>query len=155
MSLECLVLVSIRSWISGPYWSETIRGAVLGKLPHSGHCTDSKLKHTPPVFLLKKNKNKKPKYLPWCFSLGSRLQAYHTFRGYRSARREQGPRNTISALALGLATVYQYLPERSSHTQLEPQFLQLLTGRHPRCLAWRSAAFIIAVTQDDIYICIP
>lgn len=119
---EYLALASKRYCISGHHSSKTIRETVSGRLPTPEHWTHSKLAY--PQSSCEKG------LLSWSYSRRYRLQVYHTSGGYGSAFGKGGPWDSIFVLVLGLPTACQYLPERSSYTHQESQFLQLLLRGH-------------------------
>lgn len=47
LPLHLLALMAIKPCVSRFHRAVMMRKAVLGRLPPSGHCTDSRLKHTP------------------------------------------------------------------------------------------------------------
>lgn len=47
--LDCLTLVARETYVFESHETLTIEETVLGILPLAGHCTDSRLKHTPSV----------------------------------------------------------------------------------------------------------
>ena len=119
--LQFLALVARGSCISESNKAEIIQETILGRLPPSRHCRD-RLKHTPGLAVkdLKLQLEGQASGLPY-------------LSGYGSALKEHKLGDAIFVLSHSLFTACQYLPERSSYTNLEPQFFPpvVAKGTHP------------------------
>lgn len=80
--LDCLALVAREACVPGSHETVTIVETVLSRLPHPGHRTDTRLKHSPRLSV------KEAYLLVPEFDHRSRLQDWHTSKGYRRALRE-------------------------------------------------------------------
>ena len=61
--------------VPGSHRTVTIKETVLGRLPPSGHCTDSRLEHNLSLSV------KEAICLSWSLNLRGRFQVWHTSRG--------------------------------------------------------------------------
>lgn len=100
MPFDHLALVARRTCIPRSHRIVTIRETVIGRIPSSGHRTESRLKYTPSLSV------KEAYLLVLEAQLWSRLQVWHTPRDYGGALRKCRPGNTIFVLSFCLTTVH-------------------------------------------------
>lgn len=93
--LDHLALEARGSCIPGSHGTRTIRDSVLGRLLPSGHCTDSRLKHTPSLA------EKEAYLLVRSFGLTGRLLVRHTYRElWRGSRGMKADKHDLGTLPL-------------------------------------------------------
>lgn len=93
--LDHLALEARGACIPGSHGNVTIRDSILGRLPPSGHCTGSRLKHTPSLA------EKAAYLLVHSFGLRGRLLIWHIYRGlWRGSRGTKAAEHNLGTLPL-------------------------------------------------------
>lgn len=131
--------------VIGSHRGVTIRETVFGRLPPPGHCTDTRLRHTPILFV-------KKAYCPGAFACGAGFRFATSLEAMGGPIRENRLEDAIFMLSLVLAAAHWYLPERSLYNCLELQFCHCHPSDTSNCLVWRPTEFTIVVPQDCICI---
>lgn len=124
MPFDQEALVTRRTCTPRSHRTVAIRETVIGRIPSSGHCTQSRLKSTPNISV------KGAYLLVLEDQLWSRLPVWHTSRDLGGTIRKCRSGNTIFILSLYYTIVYENSPERSLYTHLEPHFWQVLSRGH-------------------------
>lgn len=142
MYLDHLSLVAKGTGIPGFHRTIMMRKKVFGRLPFSGHCTTSRLKHIPSL----------PVKRPIIYSGASDCGKGFMFPTYLEAIEVLlGNINRETPFCVPPWPCYSLVIPPSLYAHLEPRFLQLIQGTPPDFLAWRPTEFLISAPLKCIY----